>query len=195
MMYRLTISDLVEVLAALKEIARPYQLGIQLEIDSSELDTIEKNHPRDIGRQKTEVIKYWLRNSPDASWTTLANAVERMGGHARLAETLREKEIKSEEEKQNTSPIKVERMEGRARFVDAVERVISKNKEERRTTSIYYVSTPSVEDEDFPRCNPWPRFHSDSCSLDECVDRNILLLGKMGHGTSTLGNKILDRDG
>ena len=37
---------------------------------------IERNHPRDIDQQKTEVVKYWLRNSPDASWTTLANAVE-----------------------------------------------------------------------------------------------------------------------
>ena len=87
--------DLAEVLAAIEEVTKPYQLGIQLKIDSSQLDTIEKNHPRDIGRQKTEVIKYWLHNSPDASWTTLAKAVERMGGHARLAETLREKEQSS----------------------------------------------------------------------------------------------------
>ena len=74
--------DLAEVLAAIEEVTKPYQLGIQLKIDSSQLDTIEKNHARDIDRQKTEVIKYWLHNSPDASWTTLANAVERMGGHA-----------------------------------------------------------------------------------------------------------------
>ena len=60
-----------------------------MKIDSSELDSIEKNHPRDTGRQKTEVVKYWLRNSPDASWTTLANAVERMGRYARLVDNLR----------------------------------------------------------------------------------------------------------
>ena len=35
------------------------------------------------------MVKYWLRNSPDASWTTLANAVERMGGYARLVDNLR----------------------------------------------------------------------------------------------------------
>ena len=88
---KLSISDLADVLAALKEVSKPYQLGIQLKIDSSELDSIEKNHPRDIGQQKTEVVKYWLRNSPDASWTTLANAVvqERMGGYARLVDNLR----------------------------------------------------------------------------------------------------------
>ena len=86
---KLTISDLADVLAALKEVVRPYQLGIQLKIDSSELDKVENNHPREIDRQKTEVVKYWLRNSPDASWTTLANAVERMGGHAKLVDNLR----------------------------------------------------------------------------------------------------------
>ena len=86
---KLDESSLKDVLAALKKVTKPYQLGLQLNIDSSELDTIEKDHLRDIDRQKTEVIKYWLRNSPDASWTTLANAVERMGGHARLAKGLR----------------------------------------------------------------------------------------------------------
>ena len=37
------------------------------------------------------MIKHWLRNSPDPSWTTLANAVERMR-YTELAETLRKKE-------------------------------------------------------------------------------------------------------
>ena len=41
---KLTISDLADVLAATKEVTKPYQLGIQLIIDLSELDTIEKNH-------------------------------------------------------------------------------------------------------------------------------------------------------
>ena len=91
----LSISDLADILAALTEITDPYQLGIQLKVDLAELDTIEKNHPGNIGRQKTEVIKYWLRNSLDASWTTLANAVERMGGHANLVQRLRNKENKS----------------------------------------------------------------------------------------------------
>ena len=93
---KLNISDLADVLAKLKEVTKPYQLGIQLKIDSSELDTIERNHPKDIDRQKTEVIKYWLRNSPDPSWTTLASALERMGGHARLTRTLSRKERKTD---------------------------------------------------------------------------------------------------
>ena len=95
----LSISNLPDVLAALTEVTKPYLLEIQLKIDSSELKAIEKDHPKDINRQKAEVIEYWLRNSPDASWTTLANAVERMGGHARLVETLREERCREESSK------------------------------------------------------------------------------------------------
>ena len=54
------------------------------------------------------MIKYWLRNSPDPSWSTLANAVERMGGHANLVERLRSKEKKIEEETRATLPNGVE---------------------------------------------------------------------------------------
>ena len=170
----LGIWSLAEVLTAIKEVAKPYQLGIQLKIDSSELDTIERDHPRDNDRQKTEVVKYWLRNSPDASWTTLANAVERMGGYARLARRLTSKEIKSEEEKQN-SAIKMERVRGRTRPVDMMER--NKNKEEKRRTSEKML------------------MYSDEDSLDTCLQCSVLLLGKMGHGKSTLGNRMLNCDG
>ena len=48
--------SLRDVLVALKKVNKPYQLGTQLKIDSSELDNIEKNYPRDIDRQKTEVV-------------------------------------------------------------------------------------------------------------------------------------------
>ena len=89
---------MADFLVVLTEVTKPYQLGIQLKIDLAELDSIERNHPRDVDRQKIEVIKYWLHNSPDPSWTTLASAVERMGGQAMLAETLREKEQSSDKQ-------------------------------------------------------------------------------------------------
>ena len=164
----LSISDLANILAALKEVAKPYQLGIQLKIDSSELDTIEKDHPRGIDRQKTEVIKYWLRNSPDASWTTLANAVERMGGHARLVETLREKERRSEKP-------------------SSIPQVPMPSHE----TSGYLHEDRDRKERKFSRsCSV-----SEIISLDTTVPRNILLLGKMGHGKSTVGSRMLGNDG
>ena len=39
------------------------------------------------------------------------------------------------------------------------------------------------------------KHRSNSWNMDESLLRNILLLGKMGHGKSTLGNRMLDRDG
>ena len=159
----LSIADLADVLAALTAVTKPYQLGIQLKIDSSDLKAVENDHPKDTDRQKAEVIEYWLRNSPDASWTTLANAVERMGGYARLAETLREKEQRDEK-----SPST---------------QVLS---HEPTTHELLHVASVCVPESEIP---------SRSTSLNKAAPRKILLLGKMGHGKSTLGNRILNSDG
>ena len=85
-----------EIIVALKEVTEPYELGLQLDIDTAELKTIENDYRGKTNRQKTEVIEYWLNNSPNPSWTTLASAVEKMGGHPRLAKELREKEQRNE---------------------------------------------------------------------------------------------------
>ena len=111
-----------------------------MKLNLAKLDTIESNHPGDIDRQKTEVIKHWLRNSPDASWTTLANAVEKLGGHDNLVLTLRDKD--------------------------------------RRYSFSVYI----------------PRNVSTGVFLEACEERRILISGKMKHGKSTLGNKILNYD-
>ena len=145
---KLDQSSLKDVLAALKKVTKPYQLGIQLKVDSSELDTIEKNHPRDIDRQKTEVVKYWLRNSPDASWTTLANAVEKMGGRARLANELRARAGRDDQH--------------------------------------------SSDQHQAPTFFSWNHRKTVSVSLEQSVQRNILILGKREHGKSTLGYVVLN---
>ena len=156
----LSASDLRDILAALKELNKPYELGLQLSIDSSELDEIEKNRHGDTNRQKTEVIKYWLRNSPDLSWTTLANAVERMGGHARLVEELRgRKEAQAEEEPSGNEAVRMSLQ-----------------------YSFYKKALSTM---------PSPR----AVHVEGCTPFNVLLLGKIGHGKSTLGNRMLDTDG
>ena len=148
--------DYAEVIVALKDITKPYHLGIQLKIDSSILKTFEGNYSKDIDRQKTEVIEYWLCNSPDASWTTLANAVERMRGHARLAERLRKMEQRYEK---HPSKPKVQELSHKATV-----------------------------------CIPGSEIPSRSTSLNTAAQRKILLLDSIGHGKSTLGNRILNSD-
>ena len=71
--------------------AKWYQLGVQLEIDSATLSTIESNHPHDAQRCMTEVITRWLRNAPEHSWEKLTEALEAMGGYKVLVEKLRRK--------------------------------------------------------------------------------------------------------
>ena len=159
---KLSVSDLNDILIALKGVSKPYQLGIELKVDLSKLNRVEKNHPRDIDPQKAEVIKYWLCNSPDASWTALADAVERIGGHANLVSALRgygEQNEATEELKLNDEDSLELDME------DPFLRDSGKRQ--------------SVCSQSFP------------LNIEE---RNVLLLGKIGHGKSTIGNKMLNDD-
>ena len=79
------------IVSALEEITKPHKLGIHLGIETHKLEKIEENHPRDVDRQMTEVIKHWLRNNSDCSWGALASAVEKMGGHGNLVKRLRDR--------------------------------------------------------------------------------------------------------
>ena len=83
------VPTLDEMLSALQEITDPNTLGIHLGIESHQVDIFEKNHPNDIGRQKSEVLKHWEKNCGDRSWDLLATAVEKMGKHANLVKKLR----------------------------------------------------------------------------------------------------------
>ena len=157
MAVKLRILDLADVLAGLKEITDPYQLGIQLDIDTSILKKIENDYPGKTDRQKSEVIEYWLRNSQDASWTALADAVERIGGHANLVSALRgygEQNEATKDLKQNDE--------------DSLEL--------------------DIEDPFLKNCG-MHRSRSFPLNVEE---RDILLLGKKGHGKSTIRCKISD---
>ena len=63
-----------------------YSLGIHLDITTSVLKRIIYVDPE---RCKIEVIEVWLHHDPEATWNKLAQAVEDMGGHPKVVETLR----------------------------------------------------------------------------------------------------------
>ena len=81
-------------MSVLKVITEPHQFGIHLGIPVHELEKIEKNHPHDVDRQMTEVIKYWHKNY-DCSWGALATAVKNMGKDDNLSQRLRELHLKA----------------------------------------------------------------------------------------------------
>ena len=81
--------SLKQILRDTKEVRSWFSLGVQLGIETDYLKHIEKNYAWDPERCKIEVIEIWLHNDPEPTWSKLAHAVEDMGGHARVVETLR----------------------------------------------------------------------------------------------------------
>ena len=89
-----SVPKLGDIISNIKDISKPYELGIHLGIDVHELDKNEQNFPRDVERQKVEAIKFWLRNF-DCSWKTLADAIEKMRCHGNLVKLLKELHLKA----------------------------------------------------------------------------------------------------
>ena len=83
------------ILLALKEVTEPYLLGIHLGIYPHHLKVFEYDHPKDIERQKIELIKFWLDNHVECSWKVLADAVKCMGCHRKVVHSLWELHLKS----------------------------------------------------------------------------------------------------
>ena len=81
--------SLKQILRDTKEVRDWFFLGIHLDIPTSVLKQIEEDYIVDPLRCKTEVIEIWLHNDPEATWSKLAHALEDMGGHAKVVETLR----------------------------------------------------------------------------------------------------------
>ena len=84
-----TKAILKQILRDTKEVTDWYSLGIQLEIPTSHLRHIEDNYGINAERCKMEVIDYWLHNDPEPTKSKLAQAVEDMGGHTNVVQTLR----------------------------------------------------------------------------------------------------------
>ena len=86
-----TCLTLKEIKNELTEVTEWYQLGVELGLGAPQLREIERDHPQDTQRCKTEVLDWWLRNAPEVSWEKLAQALETMGGHATVTQKLRKK--------------------------------------------------------------------------------------------------------
>ena len=81
-----------EIVHALTPLADKYfELGTQLELDYKQLKAIENDHKGNQSRCLIETIILWQQNntSGECSWSTLAEAVNRVGGHDKLVSELR----------------------------------------------------------------------------------------------------------
>ena len=80
------------ILCELKEITNPYNFGLQLWINSEVLDHIDTDHRHNVERQRSEIIKFWYRNTKESerTWERVADAVKRLGGHRNLETKLRQ---------------------------------------------------------------------------------------------------------
>ena len=82
--------SLSEIEPCLREITDAYHLGIHLKVPTEKLKLFETEHPRDIARQRTEIITYWHDNCSNTTWEDLAAAVNNLGHHTNLVKRLRE---------------------------------------------------------------------------------------------------------
>ena len=63
-----------ELVEALKEVVEWFEFGIHLGIPHYELSIIKADH-QDVRRCKTEMFQWWLKNSPEAKWSTIVEAL------------------------------------------------------------------------------------------------------------------------
>ena len=103
------MSSLPVPLSAIVSILEPlshkyFELGVQLEIEVHLLKGIESIQHHSLSRRLTETIVLWQNNTTcDKSLTTLASAVERMGGYDRVAQELKAASAKKVEEYESSA--------------------------------------------------------------------------------------------
>ena len=90
-----TLSNIIRVLRPLED--KYDALGTHLGVKLEDLKRIEGDYPKN-ARRFTETIGFWQNNSRNPSWSALANAVEKVGGHDSLVLKLRaSKSLKPED--------------------------------------------------------------------------------------------------
>ena len=85
--------ELRDVVIALKDVAGTqwYDLGLQLRLSPSTLDTIAAHHNAD--DHKRMMLRKWLQSDPEASWERLAAALA-LTGHETTAANVRAQFVK-----------------------------------------------------------------------------------------------------
>ena len=74
--------DVKNLLTACKNVSDWKQLGIQLGLTMTQLENIERTyHIQGVDILKSHMFDVWLKNSPRASWTDLANALRAIGNN------------------------------------------------------------------------------------------------------------------
>ena len=68
-----------------------YPLGVQLGLRPPTLMEILRNYLLDTERCKQEVLHVWLRSTSEASWMSLAQAVQALGRYESLVQKLKRK--------------------------------------------------------------------------------------------------------
>jgi hypothetical protein len=85
-------SEIVYILTPLAD--KYFELGTQLELDYKQLKAIENDHKGNQSRCLIETIILWQQNttSGECSWSALAEAVNRVGGHDKLVSELKKRD-------------------------------------------------------------------------------------------------------
>ena len=85
----------VEILSSeLQSVNNWYQLGINLDLETHNLDNIQQNYaPQEIDRQRLEMLDLWLRRKLNDTWEDVVSALQEMGEDG-VAESIRQKYIR-----------------------------------------------------------------------------------------------------
>ena len=81
-----------EVLPELRTVTNWHQLGINLGLQTCELNKIEHDYQGN-ERRKQKMLDLWLRRTPNAAWSDVACGLQQMGEN-RVAESIRQKYIR-----------------------------------------------------------------------------------------------------